>query len=245
MSNRLCILPIGDVSAMQDVITALSDDGQKISIKNKYFEAEIAIDGDWKNKPHGIIWVGFAKYTDMMPPNAAAFEDCELRLLLRCLEDGDSEEIPEKLADWETESMSEIINVKLPSFDEEVKSCREGKAHSSLLDEDQQPAGVRVFEAIEMVDWPIKLTAGKPRMQQRIEQMVSLLKSEDPSCDNFDQAMSIMMELKEQIPKLPDDEKHKYAAAVALAFGEMLGVDGGEEDEEEKKESKEEPKKEE
>jgi hypothetical protein len=236
MSNRLCILPIADVSAMQDIVTALSDDGTKISIKNKYFEADIAIDSDWKNKPLGIIWVGYARYTDMMPPNAAEFENCELRLLLRVLEDGDKEEIPENLADWETESMSEIINVKLSTFDEEVRKCRDGKTHSSLLDEEQQPAGVRVFEAIELVDWPIKITAGKPRMQQRIEQMVTLLKSEDPSCDNFDQAMGIMMELKEQIPKLPDEEKHKYAAAVALAFSEMFGIDGEEEEEEEKKE---------
>ena len=48
--------------------------------------------------------------------------------------------------------------------------------------------------------------------------------------------MSIMMELKEQIPKLPDAEKHKYADAVALMFGELLGVTGEEEEEEEQDE---------
>ena len=98
---------------MQDFLTALTIDGEKIPIKNKYFECEIKVDGDYKNKPHGVIWVGFARYTDMMPPNHSLFEDCELRLLLRVLEDKDKEEIPSNLADWEADAMAEVINVKL------------------------------------------------------------------------------------------------------------------------------------
>ena len=236
MSNRLCVLPIGDMAAMHDFLTAVTIDGEKIPIKNKYFECEIKVDDNYKNKPNAIIWVGFAKFTDMMPPNSKMFEDCELRLLLRVLEDNDKEEIPENLANWEADSLAEVINVKLSSLDDEVQQFRDGKAHSSLLDEVQQPAGSRILEALEMVDWPIKMVSGKPRMQQRIDQMIQLLKGPDPECENFEQAMSIMMELKEQIPKLPDAEKHKYAAAVALAFGDLLGVLNEEEEEEEEKE---------
>ena len=238
MANRLCVLPIGDMSPMHDFLTAVTIDGEKIPIKNKYFECEIKVDDNYKNKPHAIIWVGFARFTDMMPPNSKMFEDCELRLLLRVLEDNDKEEIPENLANWETDSLSEVINVKLSTLDDEVQQFRDGKAHSSLLDEVQQPAGSRILEALEMVDWPIKMISGKPRMQQRIDQMVQLLKGPDPECENFEQAMSIMMELKEQIPKLPEAEKHKYAAAVALAFGDLLGVLNEEEEEEEEKDEK-------
>ncbi|EAY10941.1 hypothetical protein TVAG_260270 [Trichomonas vaginalis G3] len=234
MSNKLCIIPIGDYAPMQDFITAITTDGETIPIKNKYFECEIKVDMNYKNKPVAVIWVGFARFVDMMPPNAEKFQDCELRLILRVLEDGDQEEVPAKISDWEVESMAEVINIRMSTIEEELKNFRSGKARSSLLDEEQQPAGTRIMESLELVDWPIKMSAGKPRMEQRIEQMVALLKSNDPECENFDQALSIMMELKDQIPKLPDAERHKYAAAVALAFGEMLGV--GDEEEEQAEE---------
>lgn len=238
MSNKVCILAVGDAGPCQDFITAITNDGEKIPIKNKYFECDLSVTSDYKSKPLAVIWVGFARYVDMMPPNAKAFENCELRLVLRVLEDGNQEEIPEKLSEWEVDAMAEVINIRLSTIDEEFQNFREGKARSSLLDEEQQPAGTRIMEALELVDWPIKMSAGKPRIEQRIEQMLALLKSQDPECENFSQAMGIMMELKEQIPKLPDEERHKYAAAVAMAFGELLQAGGEEEEEENPEEDK-------
>lgn len=233
MTNRLVVIPIGDQAPAQDIVTALSSDGTTIPIKNKYYEADIKVDFEITSRPLAVLWAGAAKFVDVMPPDAKPYENSELRLLLRVIDDDDNEEYPEKLRDWEIDTMSEVINVKLHTLDEEIKNFRDGKAHSSLLDEEAGPAGSRILEALEMVPWPIQTVAGKPIMDQKIEQMVKLLKSEDPECDNFDQAMQIMMELKGTIPKLPDEEKHKYAAMVAMAFQEMMGPIGEEEDKKE------------
>jgi len=224
MTNKVCVIPIGDAVAAQEIVTILGPDGNGMKLKNKYFEADLVFDFDYEHKAPAVMWIGFSHFCDMMPPTVGIFEDSEVRLLLRVCE-GKEDSVPESLKDWEVENFAEVINVRLETFQEEVKDFFDGKGRSSLLDEEQGPAGARVIEALEMVSWPCKMEAGKPQIQQKIQQMVNMLSVDDPECNNFDQAMSIMMQLKEQIPKLPEDEKHKYAAEIALAFQKMLGAE--------------------
>ena len=65
---------------------------------------------------------------------------------------------------------------------------------------------------------------------EKIDQLSALLQTDDPECDNFDQAFAIMMDLKSQIPSLPDEQRHDYAAKVAMKFEQMLMAGLEEED---------------
>ena len=154
----------------------------------------------------------------------------ELRLLLRIVDESSNEEIPQSLQDWELDNYAEIVNVRLSTLSVELLKFHEGNGRPSLLDMQLQPAGCRILEALEMVNWPIKTTAGKPLIEKKIERLVALMKNIDPENDSFDQAMSLMMELKAEIPNLPDDQRHKYAAQVALAFQSMLEIEEEEEE---------------
>lgn len=235
MTNRVAVVPIGDPAAAQDVAMAFTPDGSPIQIKNKYFEATLQFDFDSSGKPPAVLWVSHSKYTDNekteLPKNV--YEDAELRLLLRIVDETSSEEIPERLKDWEIDNYAEIVNVHLATLEEEIRKFHEGTGRTSLLDDQAQPAGCRILEALEMVNWPIKVSVGKPRIQQKIEALTQMLENQDPEMENFDRAMALMLELKSEIPNLPDEERHKYAAQVALAFQKILCVDGGEEEEEE------------
>lgn len=62
-----------------------------------------------------------------------------------------------------------------------------------------------------------------------------MLSNDDPNLDSFDQAMGLMIELKKEIPNLPEKERHKYAADVAMIFQKVLTI-GEEESEEDKEE---------
>jgi hypothetical protein len=174
----------------------------------------------------------------MVPPPRGQFEDAELRLLLRCVDSTSQAEIPEPLKEWEIETQSEIINVNLETLESELRTFREGTGRSSLLDEGLQPAGCRILESLEMVEWPVKVTVGSSKTHQKVERLVAMLQDADPESESFAGAMALMMELKSEIPSLPDEERHRYAAEVALAFEAILmnGEEDGEEDEEEKKE---------
>jgi hypothetical protein len=153
-------------------------------------------------------------------------------MLLRVVSDTSNPDLPEPLRDWEVESMAEIVNVNLETIEEEVRKFHEGAGRSSLLDEELQPAGCRILEALEMVNWPIKVSVGKSPMEQKIERLKAMLNDKDPSSDSFEGAMALVMELKNEIPNLPHDERHKYAAEVAMAFGAILMAGEDEEDDE-------------
>ena len=214
---------------------SLSPEGTGMKIKNKYYEADIQFDlQESTSKPHAVIWIGNADYCDSNPPDCSKYEDSEIKLLLRICPPASSKKFPEtskKLQDWELDSMAEIINVDPESFDEEIQKFRDGKGRSSLLDEELQPAGCRLLEALEMVDWPLKLVAGKNIIDQKIDNLAHLLSNvDDPELEGFDRAMTLMMELQKTIPTLPDEERRKYAAKVAMAFDSLL--DAAELDEE-------------
>jgi hypothetical protein len=87
------------------------------------------------------------------------------------------------------------------------------------------------LEALEIVNWPIKASVGKSVMEQKIERLKAMLTDQDPNSDSFEGAMGLMLELKSQIQGLPDAERKKYAAEVALAF--QAALTQGEEDEDE------------
>lgn len=233
MTNRVCIIPIGDASAAQDVVTALSPEGKPLEIKNKYFEATISFDFSPEGNPPAVIWVSYSRFCDLMPPPSGQYEKAELRLLLRVVDATSEKEIPEKLKDWELDNFAEIINVDLSKLDEEIDKFRKGEGRSGLLDEALQPAGCRILESLEMVNWPIRASAGKPLIQQKIEKLEAMLGNKDPHSDSFESAMQLMIELKGEIPNLPDEERHKYAAQVALAFQKALMAGEEEEEEEE------------
>ncbi|OHS95523.1 hypothetical protein TRFO_38331 [Tritrichomonas foetus] len=230
MTNRVCIVPIGNPAPAQDIVMALSQNGE-VKIKNKYFEATLAFDFEVTGKPPAVLWISHSSHVDIHPPPEGQFQDAELRLLLRIVDSSSNAEIPEKLKDWEVDNFAEIINVNLDTFKEEVRLFKEGNKRSSLLDEELQPAGCRVLESLEMVNWPIKATVGKSRIQQKIEKLEQMLANDDQNLDSFDHAMALMIELKGEIPNLPDEEKHKYAAEVAMIFQKILG--GGEDDDDE------------
>lgn len=230
MTNRVCIIPIGDPSYAQDVATALSENGE-FEIKNKYFEATLTFDFDPSGKPPAVLWVCHSSVCDENPPQDNQYPDSELRLLLRVADDKSNSEIPEKLRDWELDNYAEIINVNMKTFESEVRLFKEGNKRSSLLDEELQPAGCRVLESLEMVNWPIKSSVGKSPIQKKIERLEQMLSNKDPNVDSFDQAMGLMLELKREIPTLPDKEKHQYAGQVAMIFQKILG-EGIEEEEE-------------
>ena len=230
MTNRVCIIPIGDPAPAQDIATILSANGE-LEIKNKYFEATLSFDFDDGGKPPAVLWVSNASHIDKNIPKNDQYQDAELRLLLRIIDENADEEIPEKLKDWEVDNFAEIINVNMKTFEDEVRQFKEGNKRSSLLDEQLQPAGCRVLESLEMVNWPIKVTAGKSLIAQKIEKLEQMMNNNDPNLDSFDHAMSLLMELKNEIPKLPLEEKHKYAAEVAIIFQKLLSA--GEEDENE------------
>lgn len=232
MANRVLIVPIGDVGEAQDIFSALCPEENVIHFKNKYFEADVEVFLGEVENPLVVMWVGSARYCDMVTPYAEGFQNCELRLLLRVVGEEDPQEIPEKLNDWEVDNFGEVINVDISKFAEDVHQFFENNKRSSLLDEDEPPAGIKVLESLEMVEWPTKLTAGADPVRKKIERMVSCLKNPDPQCDNFERAMAIMMELKNEIPKLPDEQRREYAAMVAMAFSDMMGT----EEEEDKKE---------
>ena len=228
MTNRIAIVPIGDPAFAQDIVTALSENGE-IEIKNKYFEATLTFDFDATGKPPAVFWICHSQYCDLMPPPSDQYQDAELRLLLRVVDDTSNSEIPEKLKDWEVDNFAEIINVNMKTFEDEVRLFKEGNKRSSLLDEDLQPAGCHVLESLELVNWPIKATVGKSIIQQKIEKLEQMLSNDDPNLDGFDQAMGLMIELKKEIPNLPEKERHQYAADVAMIFQKVLAC--GEEEE--------------
>lgn len=234
MTNRIAIVPIGDPSFAQDIVTALSDNGE-IEIKNKYFEAKLTFDFDATGKPPAVFWICHSQYCDLMPPPSDQYQDAELRLLLRVVDETSNSEIPEKLKDWEVDNFAEIINVNMKTFEDEVRLFKEGNKRSSLLDEELQPAGCHVLESLELVSWPIKASVGKSPIQQKIEKLEQMLSNDDPNLDSFDQAMGLMIELKKEIPNLPEKERHKYAADVAMIFQKVLTI-GEEESEEDKEE---------
>ena len=227
MTNKVLFLPLGPIDRFHDIVMSLSPDGSGMKIKNKYYEADIEFDlQESSSKPHAVIWIGNADYCDSTPPDSSKYEESELKLLLRVCPPSSSKHFPEsskKLQDWEIESMSEIINVDPETFDEEVQKFREGNGRSSLLDEELQPAGCRLLEALEMVDWPLKLVSGKNAIDQKIDNLKHLLSNaDDPELEGFDHAMTLMMELQKTIPNLPDDERRKYAAKVAMAFDSLF-----------------------
>ena len=213
-----------------------------MEIKNKYFEASIVYDFEPSGKPPAVLWISNSKFCDKTPPVTKDFQDAELRLLLRIVDDVNSE-IPEELKDWEVDNFAEIVNVNMKTLESEIRKFREGHGRSSLLDESLQPAGCRILESLEVVNWPIKASTGKPLIEQKIEKLKALLQNPDPHSDNFENAIQIMAELKGQIPNLPDEQRHKYAAEVALAFQTALfsGIEEEEDGEEEEEEKKEEP----
>lgn len=238
MTNRIAIIPIGDSAAAQEIASLLSPEGKPIELKNKYFEASLSLDFDGSGKPPAVLWISHSKYCDLMPPPSGQYSDSELRLLLRVVDKDSNEKIPKALQDWEIDNFAEIINVNLDTFEEEIKKFSDGSGRGSLLDEEQQPAGCRILEALEMVSWPIKVTAGKPLIEQKIEKLTELMKVNDPECDAFSHAMSLMMELKSEIANLQDKERYKYAGEVAMAFQKMLFANIEEEEEEETNDKK-------
>ncbi|KAH0788957.1 hypothetical protein GPJ56_007169 [Histomonas meleagridis] len=230
MTNRICIIPHGDPKAAQEVAMTLSPEGKPIEIKNKYFEASLKLDFDVGGKPPAVLWISDSHYCDKNIPPSGQYKDAELRLLLRIIDESSNDEIPQPLQDWELDNFAEIVNVKLSTLAAEFRKFHEGNGRSSLLDTQAPPAGCRILEALEMVNWPIKTSAGKPLIEKKIERLVALMKNTDPENDSFDQAMSLMMELKSEIPNLPDDQRHKYAAQVAMAFQSMLEFEEEEEE---------------
>jgi hypothetical protein len=82
-----------------------------------------------------------------------------------------------------------------------------------------------------MVNWPIKTSVGKSPMEQKIERLKAMLGDQDPNSDSFEGAMALMMELKGEIPGMPDDQRKKYAAEIALAFQAALSADEEDTDE--------------
>jgi hypothetical protein len=231
MTNRVCVIPVGDPAVAHDVLTALCPDGTTIEIKNKYFQATLSLDFDSSGRPAAVLWICQSRFCDLMPPPAGQFQDAELRMLLRVVTDGSGSDLPDLLRDWEVESMAEIVNVNLATIDDEVRRFHEGSGRSSLLDEGLQPAGCRILEALEMVNWPIRASVGKSPMEQKVERLKAMLADKDPNSDGFEGALALVLELKNEIPNLPHDERHKYAAEVAMAFGAIL-MDGEDEDDE-------------
>ena len=169
MTNRVCIIPIGDASYAQDVLTALTPDGSPFHIKNKYFEATISFDFDTGGRPPAVIWICHSRFCDLTPPPTGLYQDAELRLLLRVVDETSQEEMPEKLKDWEVDNYAEILNVNMSTLEDEFRHFKEDGHRTGLLDEPLAPAGCRLLESLEMVNWPIKVSAGKPLMQQKIE----------------------------------------------------------------------------
>lgn len=231
MTNRVALLPLGDPSAAQEVAALLSPDGRPIELKNKYFEASLSLDFDGGGRPPAVLWVGRAADVDAAPPPAGQYADAELRLLLRVVS-GAPPPLPSALQEWEIDCFGEVVDVDLATFGAELARFGGGAGRGSLLDEEAQPAGCRVMEALEMVNWPIRVTAGKPLIEQKIEKLTELMAVQDPECDAFGHAMSLMMELKAEIANLPDRERYKYAGEVAMAFQRMLFANVEEEEEE-------------
>jgi hypothetical protein len=231
MTNRVCVIPVGDAAAAHDVLTALCPSGTTIEIKNKYFQATLSLDFDCSGRPAAVLWICHSRFCDVMPPPAGQFQDAELRMLLRVVPEGPSPDLPDLLRDWEVENMAEVINVNLATIDDEVRRFHEGGGRSSLLDEEVQPAGCRVLEALENVNWPIRASVGKSPMEQKVERLKAMLADKDPNSDSFEGAMALVMQLKSEIPNLPHDERHKYAAEVAMAFSAIL-MDGEDEEDE-------------
>jgi hypothetical protein len=163
-------------------------------------------------------------------PPAGAFSDSELRFLLRIVDETSDRDIPEVLRDWEVDNLAEIVNVNLATLSGEIREFHSGNGRSSLLDEAEQAAGCRILEALEMVNWPIKASLGKSPIEQKIERLKAMLHDQDPASDSFEVAMNLMLELKGQLPGLPDDQRKKYAAEIALAF--QAALTAGEEEEE-------------
>jgi hypothetical protein len=234
MTNRVCVVPLGDPSFAQQVVSSLTPTGEPITLKNKYFEVTLAFDFETGGRPTAVIWISSAAFLDSNLPPAGEFQDAELRLLLRVTNPGASE-IPEPLREWEIDNMAEIIDINLETFETEVRQFVDGNGRTSLLDEKTQPGGCRLLEALEMVNWQIKSSVGKSVLEQKVERLKGMLADKDPNSESFEGAMALMMELRGEIPKLPDAERHKFAAEIALAFQAAM-MDGEEDGEEEKDE---------
>ena len=236
MTNRVCIIPIGDPAPAQDVVAAIWPEGKPIEIKNKYFEAAISYDFETGGLPPAVMWISHSSFVDKRPPPTGEYPNAELRLLLRVVDASSDADMSEALKDWEVDNLAEIVNVNIKTLDEEIRKFREGGGRASLLDEAAQPAGCRILESLEVVNWPIKASAGKSVIEQKIEKLKAMLANQDPHSDSFENALQMMMELKSEIPNLPDEQRHKYAAQVALAFEAALMAGLEEEEEEEAKE---------
>lgn len=238
MTNRVLLIPLGSPASLHGVVGSLWPEESPIEIKNKYFEASIMYDYDKGGSPPAVMWISNSSLVDKHPPPVGEYPNAELRLLLRILDPGADAEMSEALKDWEVDNMAEIINVNLDTLESEIQQFRNGEGRSSLLDENSQPAGCRIMESLEVVNWPVKASAGKPLIEQKIEKLKAMLANDDPLSDSFEGALQMMMELKNEIPNLPDEQRHKYAAQVALAFeAKLMGMIEEEEEEEAKEEA--------
>jgi hypothetical protein len=234
MTNRVCVIPLGDTASAQQVVSCISATGEPITLKNKYFEVTLTFDFESGGRPPAVLWIAPARFLDSNLPPSGEFQDAEIRLLLR-VQDPRKSEIPEPLREWEIENMAEIIDINLTTFEAEIRQFMDGHGRTSLLDEKAQPGGCRLLEALEMVNWQIKSSVGKSVLEQKVERLKGMLADKDPNSDSFEGAMSLMMELKSEIPTLPDAQRHALAAEIAMAFQAAM-VDGEEDGEEEKDE---------
>lgn len=237
MSNKVLFVNHGNCKFFNNILNTLSSDGKAMTIKNKYFEINLEFERDHSvlKIPPAIIYISDCEHCDKVIPPLNQFPKSSLRLLLRICPPNEIPEISEELKDWEVDNYAEIININPDTFSTEVSQFFSGE-RSSLLDDSSLSGGRRLLEALEMTEWPLKITPGKTPTEIKIESMLSLIQQQDFDGNNFDKAFGIMMELKDLIPSLPSEDRHKYAAQIAIAFSQLLG--GEEEDFNEEEDNK-------
>jgi hypothetical protein len=129
------------------------------------------------------------------------------------------------LLDWECSARADVLNARLATIAQEVAEFRRGR-HCTLL-RSAVPAGVRLLEALETVEWRSRaLVDGDARIERRIRRLERLLAEEDDDDgDAVSEAMGLMRSLKAEVAVLPEGQRKRYAAMIANAMTAHLGED--------------------